>query len=161
MTPNDLPERYARAVIPHIMVKGVSAAIDFYAAAFDATQLFRIAQPDGTIVHAEITVGGSTVMVGDAAGIFHDPTSSGPSVGLHMYVDDVDRVLQQAVHAGAAEMQPAQDMFYGARQAMILDPFGHVWVLLTQTEDLTPREIQDRGDALFSPREPSSAAVRS
>jgi uncharacterized glyoxalase superfamily protein PhnB/ketosteroid isomerase-like protein len=143
-----IPSRYRYSVIPHVMIDGAAAAIEFYAKAFDAVELFRIARPDGRIVHAEITIGDSLVMVGDADAPFKDPRAlGGLSVGLHFYVDNVDARLAQAVDAGAVLVQPGQDMFYGDRMGMVTDPFGHLWVLLTHQEDLHPEEIKRRGEA--------------
>jgi|SRR5699024_1014088 len=151
MTEAKSPSRYRNAVIAHVMIDGAADAIDFYKKAFDAIELFRIASPDGRIIHAEIQIGGSTLMVGDADPPFHDPkTAGGTTVGLHVYVDNVEEMTAQAIQAGAGEIQPAQDMFYGARQSMVEDPFGHVWVLLTHTEDLSPEEIMGRGNRLLA-----------
>jgi hypothetical protein len=92
--------------------------------------------------------GGAVVMVGDAEPPFAAPTESGSTtVGLHVYLDDVDMALARAEQAGATILQPAQDMFYGDRAGMLQDPFGHIWVLLTHQEDLEPAEIKRRGGA--------------
>jgi len=89
-------------------------------------------------------------MVGDAEPPFAVPTASGSTtVGLHVYLDDVDTALARAEQAGATILQPAQDMFYGDRAGMLQDPFGHIWVLLTHQEDLEPAEIKRRGEALL------------
>ena len=149
--PHAIPDRYRYAVIPHVMVDGAAKAITFYETAFAATELFRVAQPDGRIVHAEIRIGASVVMVGDADPPFRSPSAAGGStVGLHVYVEDVDTQVAHAVDAGATLLQPAQDMFYGDRVAMIEDPFGHIWVLLTHQQDLTPQQIQQRGETLLT-----------
>ncbi len=145
-----IPDRYRYAVIAHIMVDGAAAAIDFYCEALGAKELFRILSPDSKIIHAEIQIEQSVVMVGDAAGPFSAPsTLGGTTTGLHVYVSDVDSLSAQALRAGAVELQPPQDMFYGARQSMLKDPFGHVWILLTAQERLTPEEILQRGKAQF------------
>jgi len=145
MATTSMPARYERSVIPHIMVENAAAAIDFYRRAFDATEIFRLAMPDGRIVHAEITIGDSLIMLGDADPPFRSPVSQdGPTVGLHVYVEDADALLDRAVQAGATVIQPVQDMFYGDRMGMLRDPFGHVWVLLEHVEDLLPEEIERR-----------------
>ncbi|GAA2587722.1 VOC family protein [Actinomadura fulvescens] len=147
-----IPDRYGYAAIAHIMVDGADAAISFYAEAFGAQELFRIARPDGSILHAEISIGGSVVMVGDAEGPFQSPARAhGTTVGLHVFVEDVDAFHARALDAGAESLQAPADMFYGARQAMIRDPFGHVWAFLTQQEDIPPKEIVRRGTELLSP----------
>lgn len=146
-----IPARYQYAVIPHVMVNGAAAAIEFYEKALGAIELFRVAKSDGQIVHAEITVGRSVIMVGDVEDPFHAPLpSGGTTVGLHVYVDDVNACFAQAVDAGAKVIQAVQDMFYGDRVCMLEDPYGHIWVLLTHTEDLGPEEIKRGGEALLN-----------
>ncbi|MEV7022014.1 VOC family protein [Kitasatospora sp. NPDC093558] len=128
----EIPEHHQRTVIPHIMLDGAAEAIRFYEKAFDATELFRLDGDDGRIVHAEIAVHGATLMLGDAhTAPFAPPTPAGTSVALHVYVPDVDALTIQAVAAGAELFAPPADMPYGARQSMLRDPFGHVWILLT------------------------------
>ncbi|MFI9158876.1 VOC family protein [Kitasatospora aureofaciens] len=127
----EIPERYKYAVIPHVMIDGAAEAITFYAEAFGACELMRLEGEHGRIVHAEIDVQGSTLMLGDADAPFSAPGTGGPSVALHVYVPDVDVLTARAVAAGAELLAPPADMFYGARQSMLRDPFGHVWILLT------------------------------
>ncbi|MFI6371492.1 VOC family protein [Streptomyces sp. NPDC050546] len=150
MTTNAIPETYRNAVVAHIMVDGAANAIDFYTRAFGATELFRLGGPDGRIVHAEVTIHGSTVMLGDAEGpLFSAPTAiGGTTVGLHVFVDDVDALAQQATAAGAELLQPPTDQFHGDRTAILKDPYGHVWVFLTHLEDLTPDEVARRAGEL-------------
>jgi PhnB protein len=143
-----VPERYRYAVVPHLMVDGADEAIRFYQRAFGATELFRIDDGDGGIIHAELQIGSSTFMIGDRSEGFGEPRAAGgTTVGLHVYVESVDATFRQALEAGATEVQPVQDMFYGDRTAMLADPFGHVWVLLEHVEDLTPDEIVARAHA--------------
>ena len=150
MSGGSIPDRYHRSVIPHVMIDGASEAIRFYEQAFGASEIFRVSQPDGRIVHAEIKVGDSVVMVGDMDEAFGDSRSlGGTSVGLHVYVEDVDARFARAVAAGAKELHLVQDMFYGDRMGMLEDPFGHVWVLLTHKEEMPPEEIKARGEAMF------------
>lgn len=153
------PARYRHAVIPHATVDGAADAIAFYAEVLGANELVRIAQPDGRILHAEIQIGDSVLMLGDAEAPFGDPRTLGAStVGLHVYVDDVDSLFAAAVSAGVEVLQPPQDMFYGDRTAMFRDPFGHVWVLLTHIEDLTLSEIKARGEELLAQSTSSPSA---
>jgi PhnB protein len=146
------PARYRNAIVPHIYVDGAAEAIAFYKRAFGATELFRIAQPNGKIVHAELSIAGSVVMIGDPDGkLYGEPQAlGGCTAGLHILLDDNAALLRRAVAAGAEEVQPPTDMFYGANSASLRDPFGHVWVLLTWQEDLTPAEMERRGQALLS-----------
>jgi PhnB protein len=107
--------------------------------------------PGGKIGHAEILIGDSRIMMADDCGQespFRNPRSSGSSsVGLHLYVDDVDQVFAHAVNAGAKVIKPVQDQFYGDRTGALEDPFGHVWFIATHKEDLSPDEIRKRATA--------------
>jgi PhnB protein len=146
------PERYRNAVVPHIYVEGSSAAIEFYERSFGAVELFRVAHPDGRILHSELSIEGSVVMIGDpGASVYGEPrTLGGCTAGLHLFVDDNANLLARAVEAGAEQIQPPTDMFYGANSACLRDPFGHVWVLLSWKEDLATAEMERRGRALLS-----------
>ena len=126
-----IPEQYQHAVIPHIMVDGAAEAIGFYIAAFGASEYFRLGGDAGRIVHAEIGIHGHTLMLGDADAPFAPPGAAGTSVALHVYVSDVDGLTARAVSAGAELLSRSADMPYGARQSMLRDPFGHVWIFLT------------------------------
>jgi PhnB protein len=141
------PVRYRDAVVPHIYVDGAAEAVAFYARAFGAEELFRIAGPDGRIVHAELSVCGAVVMLGDPDGrLYGEPRAlGGCTAGLHLFVDDNAAVQARAVAGGCEAVQAPTDMFYGANSASVRDPFGHVWVLLTWKEDLDPAEMERRG----------------
>lgn len=141
------PPRYSNAVVPHIYIHDAARAVAFYARAFGAAELFRIATPDGRIIHSELAVCGSTVMLGDPDDrLYGEPRRLGAcTAGLHLMVDDNAAVLARAVAAGCEQLQPPTDMFYGASSASVRDPFGHVWVLLTWKEDLSLAEIERRG----------------
>ncbi|MFF4692454.1 VOC family protein [Streptomyces sp. NPDC001307] len=151
MTTTAVPENYRNAVVAHIMVDGAADAIDFYARAFGAEELFRLDAPDGRIVHAEVRIQGSTIMLGDAEGpLFRAPTAiGGTTVGLHVFVDDVDALARRAAAAGAEVLQPPADQFHGDRTTMVKDPYGHVWIFLTHLEDLTPDEVARRARERF------------
>ncbi|MET8750853.1 VOC family protein [Streptomyces sp. NPDC004667] len=151
MTATTVPEAYRNAVVAHIMVDGAKNAIDFYTRAFGADELFRLDGPDGRIVHAEVGIQGSTIMLGDPEGPhFGAPTAlGGTSVGLHVFVDDVDALAERATEAGAELLQPPADQFHGDRTAIVKDPYGHVWVFLTHLEDLAPDEVARRARDLF------------
>ena len=145
------PNRYRNAIVPHIYIEGASRGIDFYKQAFGAVELFRIAHPNGKILHAEISIHGSVVMIGDPDDkLYGEPRSLGrTSASLHIFVDDNEAVLRRALKAGAEQVQPPTEMFYGANSASLRDPFGHVWVLLTWKEDLDPAELERRGNTLL------------
>jgi PhnB protein len=145
------PERYRNAIVPHIYVDGAAKGIEFYQRAFGAVELFRIARPDGRILHAELSICGSVVMIGDPDNtLYSEPRTLGRcTAGLHIFVDDNAALLSRAVAMGAEQIQPPTEMFYGASSASVRDPFGHVWVLLTWKEDLEPAEMERRGNALL------------
>ncbi|GAA2261781.1 VOC family protein [Streptomyces atrovirens] len=148
----EIPDRYRHAVVPHIMVDDAAAAIDFYRRAFGAHEDFRIDAPGGGILHAEITVGRSVLMLGDAsvdeaeAGSFAAPAAlgGGTSVTLHVFVPDVDSLAERAEAAGAEILQPPTDMFHGDRTVILKDPSGHMWVFLTHLEDVSEEELRRR-----------------
>ena len=141
------PDRYRNAIVPHIYVDGAAEGIAFYQRAFGAVELFRMAHPNGTILHAEVSISGSVFMIGDPDNeLYSEPRALGRcTAGLHIFVDDNAALLRRAVEAGAEEIQPPTDMFYGASSASVRDPFGHVWVLLSWREDLDPAEMERRG----------------
>lgn len=141
-----IPDDYPR-VSPHLAIAGAADAIDYYARILGATERMRMAAPDGTILHAELDLGDSVVMIGEEipGGIDPSPkTLGGSPVALFVYVDDVDDVFKRAVEAGATAVRPPEDHFYGARGAMFDDPFGHRWNVATHIEDVTPEEMQRR-----------------
>ncbi len=141
------PERYRNAIVPHIYIDGAAAAIAFYARAFGAEELLRIASPNGKIIHAELAIAGSVVMLGDPDHqLYAEPKALGAcTAGLHIFTDDDAALVTRAVDAGCELIQPPTAMFYGARSASVRDPFGHVWVVLAWVEDLGPAEMEERG----------------
>ena len=145
------PARYLNAVVPHIYVDGAAGAIAFYKQAFGAEELFRIARPDGKVLHAEIAIQGCVVMIGDPdERLYAEPRALGrTTAGLHIFTDDNRALMNRAIAAGMTLVQPPTDMFYGANSASIQDPFGHVWVLLSWKQDLDPAEMERRAKAFF------------
>jgi PhnB protein len=151
MAVKPIPDGY-HSVTPYLSIQGAAEAIEFYKRALSATELFRLATPSGQIGHAEIRIGDSAIMLADPCetGVFRSPQSlGGSSIGLHVYVEDVDALFAQAVDAGAKVVHPVQDQFYGDRTGTLEDPFGHVWFLATHKEDLAAEEINQRAEALF------------
>jgi PhnB protein len=146
------PNRYRNAIVPHIYVDGAAEGIAFYKRAFGAVEIFRIAHPNGKILHAEILICGSVVMIGDPDDrLYSEPRALGRcTASLHIFLDDNETLLRQAVAEGAEEIQPPTDLFYGANSASVRDPFGHVWVLLSWKQDLDPAEMERLGKALLS-----------
>ena len=151
MTVKPIPDGY-HSVTPYLSIKGAAEAIEFYKLAFSATELFRLVAPSGVIGHAEIKIGDSHIMLADSCeeiGFRSPKTLGGSSVGLLVYIEDVDALFAQAVAAGAKVVKPVQDQFYGDRSGTLEDPFGHLWFLATHREDLTLEEINKRAEALF------------
>jgi PhnB protein len=141
-----IPEGY-HSVTPYLAVDDAAGAITFYKKAFGATEVMRMPAPGGKVGHAEIEIGGSRIMLADEYPDmgFRSPKAYGGSpVGLHLYVADVDAVARQAVAAGAKELRPVKDQFYGDRTGSIEDPFGHVWHIATHKEDMSPDELKQR-----------------
>ena len=144
-----IPEGY-HSVTPYLIVNGAARAIEFYKQAFGATETLRMAQPDGRIGHAELKIGDSTIMLADEFPEIDArcPESlGGTPVMIHLYVEDVDAVAQKASSAGAKELRPVQDQFYGDRSGMFADPFGHKWNISTHKEDLSAEEVRKRAAA--------------
>jgi len=135
------------------MMDGAADAIAFYQEAFGATELFRMADAKGRISHAEIRIGDSVVMLADTGpgAMCSGPRSLGGStVGLMIYLENVDTVFSRAVKAGGKSLRPVVDQFYGDRSGTLEDPFGHVWTVATHVADVPPEEIQRRVAALES-----------
>jgi len=146
MAVKPIPEGY-RSVTPYLIVKGAVRAIDFYKQAFGATEIMRFPGPNNTIVHAEIKIGDSVVMLSDSpvGGEFRDPQALGGSpIGLMIYVHEVDKTFKNAVSLGAKQSRPVVDQFYGDRSGTLVDPFGHVWTVATHVEDVSPQQMQER-----------------
>lgn len=134
---------------PYLTVKGAAQAIDFYKRAFGARERFRMPGPDGkTLGHAEVTIGDSILMLADEfPGCGQSPQAlHGTPVSLLLYVSDVDAAFQRAVAAGATVKQPVENKFYGERAGCLVDPFGHIWTLMTHIEDVPPQEMKKRMD---------------
>ena len=151
-TTQAIPKGY-HTVTPSLMVAGAAKAIDFYKKAFGAEEVSRFPGPDGKIMHAEIRIGDSTIMLGDEMpdqGGKSPRAYGGSPVSFFIYREDVDASWKQAVDAGAKPIQPLIDQFWGDRAGCIQDPFGHVWWLAQHIKDLTPEELRKNAEAMFS-----------
>ena len=151
--PNGVREGY-QTVTPALTVRNGAEAIEFYKKAFGAEEIMRVPGPDGkSIMHAEIRVGTSRIMLGDEApsmGCLAPVTLGGPGGSLYVYVPDVDAAFKRAVAAGAKVLMPVTDMFYGDRFGQVEDPSGHRWGLATHVEDLAPAEMARRQREFFA-----------
>jgi len=140
-----IPEGY-HSVTPYLICDGAADAIEYYKKAFGATELFRM-DHGGKIGHAELKIGDSPIMLADEYPEmdYRSPKAlGGTPVSLMIYVEDVDSVYNQAIDAGATEVKPLQDQFYGDRSGTLTDPFGHVWTIATHKEDVTMEEMNRR-----------------
>jgi PhnB protein len=133
------------SVTPHLVCAGAAQAIEFYKKAFGATDEGRLPGPDGRIMHAQIRINGSVVMLVDEMpemGAFGPKALKGSPVTIHLYVDDVDAVVERAVQAGARVTMPVADQFWGDRYGQLEDPFGHHWSVGTHQREVSMDEMQ-------------------
>jgi PhnB protein len=147
-----IPEGYHN-VTPYLHVRGAANAIDFYKRAFGASEIMRMLGPNGRIMHAELRIGDSIVMLADESpetGVMSPQTVGGYSVGLLLYVENVDAVIQKGVESGAKLLRPIKNQFYGDRSGSLLDPFGHMWTVATHVEDVSGEEMRKRMTAAMS-----------
>jgi len=140
-------------VAPYLAIKNAVGALEFYKKAFGATETYKLIVPDGRLGHAELRLGDSLIMLSDEFPEFGGkaPEALGGSpVSIHLYVEDVDAFVKRAVAAGAREVKPVADQFYGDRAGQLEDPYGHLWWVATHKEDVAPEEMQKRVRALFA-----------
>ncbi len=137
---------------PYLCVKDGAKAIEFYKKAFGAEQVHISRMPDGKIMNAQLKIGDSMLMLNDEFAPFCQSPESlgGTPVSVHIYVEDVDKLFNQAVAAGATPVMPLMDAFWGDRYASVKDPFGHSWSLATHVKDMTEEEIHKAGEAFFA-----------
>lgn len=142
-----------RTVTPCLTVKGVPQAIEFYKAAFDAVEQVRLTGADDTlVVHAELKIGNSIIVLNEEsphAGILSPLSLGGCAMAIHLYVEDVDQLCQQAVGAGATTILAPREAYWGDRWAKLQDPFGHCWSVATRVKKLSKVEIAERAKQAF------------
>lgn len=144
-----IPEGY-HSLTPYLIIDGAAQALEYYKNAFGATELFRM-EHEGKIAHAEMKIGDSPFMLSDEQpqqGHRGPKSLGGSAVGLMIYVDDCDAIFNKAIEAGATEVRPLADQFYGDRSGTLTDPFGHVWTVATHKEDVSPEEMDKRMAAM-------------
>jgi PhnB protein len=144
-----IPDGYL-SVTPYLILSSASDAIAFYKKALGADEVMRMDDPAGKIHHAEIAIGGSRIMLADEhpeIQALSPKTIGGSPVSMHVYVEDVDALMERAVAAGAKLIRPVADQFYGDRVGGIEDPFGYRWFIATHKEDLSMDEIRRRAAA--------------
>ena len=144
-----IPEGY-RTATPYLIVQGAADAIEYYKRAFGATEMLRMADPQGRVGHAEIRIGDSVIMLADehpGMGYRAPRTLGGSSVSILLYLEEVDAVCERATKAGAKVLRPVANQFYGDRSGTLEDPFGHIWTIATHVEDVPPDELRRRAEA--------------
>jgi PhnB protein len=144
MTAQFKPDGY-HTVTPYLVANGVPKLIEFLQQAFGAEEISRHTNPDGSITHAEVKIGDSRVMMGEAS----EQWKAMPSM-LHLYVEDTDATYKRALEAGATSVREPADQFYGDRSAGVQDHSGNQWWLATHIEDVTPEEMQARHEAAMA-----------
>ena len=140
-----IPNGY-HTITPHIIVNDTKKAAEFYKNAFGAAIRGIATGPDGKVMHAEVKIGDSVLMLNDEFPEWHvlSPTSTkaDTAVTLHLYVEDADKVYAAAVAAGATPTMPLEDQFWGDRYGKVRDPFGHTWAIATHIKDQSPEEMK-------------------
>jgi uncharacterized glyoxalase superfamily protein PhnB len=140
MAVKPIPDGF-HTVTPYLVVPGVANLLDFLQQAFAAQELLRMPRPDGAIMHAEVKIGDSIVMMGEPMG------DQAPMPGsLYLYVHDADSVYRRALQAGATSTMEPTDQFYGDRSAGVKDPAGNQWWIATHQEDVPPAELAKRAE---------------
>jgi len=151
MAVKKIPDGF-HTITPHLVVSDAKGAIEFYKKAFNAEEITRMASPDGKIMHAMIRIGDSFLMLNDEypdMGAKSPKGIGGTPVTINLYVEDADRVFNQAIKAGAQTDMPLADMFWGDRYGKLKDPYGHHWAIATHIQDLTPDQIQKAAAKFF------------
>jgi PhnB protein len=149
---NAVPEGYHTASV-YLIVRSAAAALEFYQTAFGARLKRRLAMPDGKIMHAELQVGDSIVMLADefpSHDGFAPEHFGGSPVSVVLYLEDADAIHAQALAAGAVSLRPMADQPFGDRSGTIRDPFGHRWILTTHIEAVSDDEIERRFATMMS-----------
>jgi uncharacterized glyoxalase superfamily protein PhnB len=141
------------SITPLLITSNAKDAIEFYTKAFDAKEIYQYPSPDGKIMHAMIQIGDSFIMISDefpAMGCNSPTTIGGTAVTIHLYVEDADKIFNQAVKAGAIITMPIMNAFWGDRFGTVIDPYGHSWSIATHQTDMIPEELRKAGEEYFS-----------
>ena len=159
MTVKAVPEGY-HTLTPTMTVRDAARAIEFYKQAFGAVEKGVAKGPDGKVMHAELRIGDSIIMLADEFpefGSLSPQSTGGTGMGLHIYIEDVDSAFDRAVKAGAKVDMPVADMFWGDRYGKLSDPFGHKWSIATHIRDMSAEEIEKAQEEFMSQMMPKSA----
>lgn len=148
--PNFVPREY-KTVNLMLAVKDAHRALKFYNDAFGAEVVMKLEDPNGVIIHAEFRIEDTIIMLAEEDPKFNRaPAEDGPGVIIQLYTGDVEGLFESALRAGAVEVFPVKEQFYGDRAGRVKDPFGHHWILATHFEDVSPNEMQKRFRELYS-----------
>jgi len=150
MAVQPIPQGYHRVNI-HLTFKETTKAIEFYKKAFGAEQTMLMAGPGGSVMHAEIRIGDTTLFLADDMMGRGKTVESGQGVAFvpHVAVEDADATWKRAIDAGCKEIMPLADQFWGDRYGQLADPFGLVWAIITHIEDVSEEEMAKRSAKLF------------
>lgn len=153
MAVKPVPDGY-HSITPSLTIRDAERAIEFYKQAFGARQRGDIARgPDGKVMHAELTIGDSVIMITEenpAFGVLSPQSNGASAVQLHIYLDGVDAAFDRAVKAGATVTMPVADQFWGDRYGQLKDPFGHKWSIATHIADLSQDEMKRGMEEMFA-----------
>lgn len=142
-------QKKMQTVTPYLMVRDAAAAMAFYSTVFGAAEDMRLKRPDGKIMHAQMNIGNSIIMLADGTPDAPAAEWMGVPLSLYILVDDVDAVFRKAKALGVSVVREPQDEFYGSRVAIFTDPFGHMWSVATPREQVSLAEMERRGAALY------------
>lgn len=142
------------SVTAHLNIDGAAKAIDFYKRAFGAEEVGRAPGPDGRLMHAEVKIGDTRIMLSD---VFPEWGGAPSRSTLHIYCDDADTLWKRATAAGATVVMPLADMFWGDRYGTVDDPFGQRWAIATKVKDLSPAELKKAMDDTMAKMKPDGA----
>jgi PhnB protein len=152
MAAKPIPDGY-HTVTPYLILHDARAGLEYYQKAFGAKETLKMEGPGGKIMHAEISIGDSVIMMADEfpeMGVRSPKSMGGTPVSILLYVEDVDQRFNKAVAAGGTIKKPLQNQFYGDRSGTYEDPFGHVWTIATHVEDVAPDEMRRRAEAMMA-----------
>jgi uncharacterized glyoxalase superfamily protein PhnB len=159
MTVKAVPEGY-HTLTPSLTIRDAARAIEFYKQAFGAVEKGVAKGPDGKVMHAELRIGDSLIMLADEFpefGSLSPQTIGGSGSGLHIYVEDVDTAFDRAIGAGGVVEMPVAEMFWGDRFGKLVDPFGHKWSIATHVRDMSPEEIEEAQEEFMKQMMPKIA----
>ncbi|MCI0439822.1 MAG: VOC family protein [Chloroflexi bacterium] len=145
MAVKPVPEGH-HTITPSLMVHGADRLIDFLEQAFGAKASERVERPDGAIMHAEVRIGDSVIMLGEPM----TPSEPPMTGALYLYVNDADATYKRALDAGAVSIMEPSDQFWGDRMSAVKDAFGNTWWIATRVEDVPPEELKERAETFMS-----------